>query len=57
MDPQERMNLDGSLMFAKDSQQLPIPVVYVICSPNEKEIFTYEVSLQQDPNRFSNNDD
>ena len=53
MNPQERMNMDGSLTFGKD---LSFPAFMNISSPNEKAINTDEESEHQDTMRPSNLD-
>ena len=56
MDPQERMNLDGSLTYGNDSSESWMPAFMNISSPNEKAINTNELSKHQDTMRLSNLD-
>ena len=46
MDPQERMNLDGSLTYGNDSSESWIPAFMNISSPNEKAINTDEDTMR-----------
>ena len=46
MDPQERMNLDGSLTYGNDSSESWMPAFMNISSPNEKAINTDEDTMR-----------
>ena len=46
MDPQERMNLDGSLTYGNDSSESWLPAFMNISSPNEKAINTDEDTMR-----------
>jgi hypothetical protein len=54
MDPQERMDFDGSLTFWKDSSHSRSDTFMIISDPNKKGINTHEESGDQYVKRLIN---